>query len=172
MPTAISVAAITVAVMFILIFTLRKETSSSLLFLSIAVLLAAVLELFDLLAFCNPEQLYLWKKFSLTTEAILAPAWLWFSLTYSRQQSEARTIPIGFRFLLAASPLLAGVALFLPASSFLYSPDFVTEKILFLSTAGFCFYLLILVYLISALINLELTFVQAVPENALETAAC
>lgn len=161
MPTAISITAITVAVIFVLVFTLRKETPSSPLSLSITVLLAAALELFDLLAFCNPEQLYIWKKYSLAAEALMAPLWLWFSLTYARQRSEQLKIQPAYRFLLAASPLLAGTALFLPAGKLIYSPDFATEKILFLSGAGFCFYILILVYLVIALINLEFTFAHA-----------
>lgn len=161
MPIAISISAITAAVIFILFFTLRKDATPLSLQLSLAVLIAAALELFDLLAFYNPEQLYLWKKFSLTAEALLVTVWLWFALTYARQRSEERSVPLALRFLLSASPLLAGVALLLPARSFLYSPDFVTEKILFLSSLGFCFYLMILIYLVIALINLEFTFVQA-----------
>lgn len=161
MPIAISVTAITAAVIFTLFFTFRKDTLSSHLPLSIAVLLSASLELFDLLAFYTPEQLYFWKKFSLTTEALLAPAWLWFSLTYARQNDEHRKITLTLGFLLLVLPLLAGAALFLPASSFLYSPDFMTEKILFLKNYGFFFYLLILVCLVVALINLEFTFVHA-----------
>ncbi|MDD2272126.1 MAG: PEP-CTERM system histidine kinase PrsK [Desulfuromonadaceae bacterium] len=161
MPIAISVAAITAAVVFTLFFTFRKETDSSQVPLSIAVILTAALELFDLLTFYNPEQVYLWKKFSLTAEALVVPAWLWFSLSYARLEGEPRKIPLTLRFLLAVSPFLAGATLFLPAGFFLYSPDFVTEKILFLSDYGFCFYLLLLIYLVIALINLESTFVHA-----------
>jgi len=161
MPIAISVAAITAAVLFTLFFTFRKETDSSHIPLSIAVLLTAALELFDLLTFYNPEQIYLWKKFSLTAEALLVPAWLWFSLSYARHEGEPRKISLTVRFLLAASPLLAAATLLMPAGFFLYSPDFTTEKILFLSNYGFCFYLLLLVYLVIALINLEFTFIHA-----------
>lgn len=158
---AISITAITAAVIFPLYFILRKGAVSPPVLLSTGVILAATLELFDLLAFCNPEQLYLWKKFSITAEALLAPVWLWFAITYARQKNESSTFLSPLRILLAASPLLTGFALLLPISSFLYSPDFETEKTLFLNNTGFIFYLLILVYLVIALINLEHTFVHA-----------
>lgn len=161
MLVTISITAIMVAVIFPLYFIYRKDVVSPPLLLSIAVILAAALEIFDLMAFCNPEQLYLWKKFSISTEALLAPTWLWFTITYARQKNESSTILSPIRLLLAVSPVFLGLALFLPISSFFYSPDFVTEKILFLSNAGFIFYLLILVYFVIALINLEVTFVYA-----------
>ena len=161
MLTVLSIIAIAVAAMFPLYFTFRKDTPSPPLQLSIAITLAAALEFFNLMAFCNPEELNFWGKFSITTEALLAPALLWFAMTYARQQNKSATILSPLHLLLAVSPLLTGAAIFLPISSFIYSPDFATEKILFLSNAGFIFYVLILVYLLLALINLELTFVNA-----------
>ena len=160
MTTALSITAISVALIFTFYFTSRKERASSPFPLTIAVFLAASLELFDLMAICNPDQLYFWKKYSLTTEALLAPSWLWYSLTYARQQSDLQTISSSQRILLAASPIISAVALFFPASLFFYSPDFVTEKIIFLSNAGFCFYLLILAYFVISLINMEVTFIR------------
>ena len=160
MLTAISITAIIVSLLFPLYFILRKDAASPPLLLSTVIILAAALEFFDLMAFCNPEQFYLWKKISITTESLLAPSWLWFATTYARQRNKKATTLSPLRILLAASPILTGFALFLPSSSFFYSPDFVTEKTLFLSNAGFIFYLLILAYLVIALINLEVTFVN------------
>lgn len=156
MLTALSITAIIIAVMFPLFFALRRETASPPVQLTIAVLLAAVLELFDLLTLCNPEQLYFWKKFSFTAEAFLLPVWLWFALTYARQEGH-RSISLPYRLLLGTSPLFAVIALVLPMRSFIYSPDFDSEKVLFLSSYGFYFYLLMLVYLVAALIQLEQT---------------
>lgn len=153
---ALSITAITVAVVFPLYFLLRKDTATLPVPLSIAILMAAVLELFDLLILSNPEQLFYWKKFSLTVEAAMLPSWIWFALTYARQNS-LRTISIPLRFLFVTSPLFTFFALVLPTNYFVYSPDFTTEKVLFLSNYGFIFYLLILVYLVATLIQLEQT---------------
>lgn len=152
----LSITAMVVATLFPLYFAFRQDTSSPPVPLIIAVAISASLELFDLLTLCNPEQLYLWKKFSLMTEAILIPAWFWFSLTYLRQ-SGYRTISFPLRILLAASPLFAIFAFILPIRSFVYSPDFAVEKVLFLGNNGFIFYFLMLVYLIASLIQLEKT---------------
>lgn len=156
----LSIIAIIAAAAFPLYFTLRKDTASPPAALSIVVFIAAILELFDLLLICNPEQLYHWKKFSLATEAVLLPSWLWFALTYSRQNGRG-TISMPFKLMLAASPLFMVFATMLPIRSFVYSPDFATERVLILTNYGFIFYFLLLVYLVAALIQLELTFVDA-----------
>lgn len=159
---AISISAIIAALIFPIYFGIRKDSAAPPLALSVALLIAAALELFDLLLLSNPEQFYLLKKFSLITEALLPPVWLWFSLTYARK-SELRSTPLWLRSALAVSPLFVIAALLLPISNFFYSPDFAAEKILFLSNTGFVFYLLLLVYLVVALINLELTLVHTGP---------
>ncbi len=159
MTIVLSITAIIVAAMFPLFFALRKNSATPPVSLSIAVALSAFLELFDLIALCNPEQIYFWMKYSLVTEAVLLPAWLWFSVTYARQNGLS-AISIPLRLLLAVSPLLIISALILPPQSFVYSPDFDTEKVLFLHNYGFYFYLLMLVYLVAALIQLERTLVH------------
>lgn len=159
MSTVLSSIAISAATMYVLYFSLRKETASPPAPLVSAVMLAATLELFDLLLLVNPEQIYFWKKFSFMAEALLIPAWLWFSLTYSRQNG-IQTITIPVRFLLMTSPLFVIYAFITPIHSVIYSPDFATEKVLFLSNQGFTFYLLMIVYLVAALIQLEQTLVH------------
>ncbi len=156
MVTVLSITAIIIAVMFPLYFILRKDTVTPPVPLSIAVVLAAVLEFFDLLLLSNPEQFYFWKKFSLTAEAALLPVWLWFALTYARQ-NKILTISMPLRFLLTTSPLLICAALIFPIRSFVYSPDFTSENVIFLSKYGYVFYLIMLFYLVAALIQLEHT---------------
>lgn len=153
---ALSIIAIIAAIMFPLYFAHRKDTEPPPVSLSVAVALSALLELFDLLTFCNPEQLYFWKKLSLISEAALLPAWFWFAITYARREGH-RTTSMALRLLLAASPLFALSALILPIRSFMYSSDLATGKVLFLGNNGFIFYLLMLVYLVAALIQLEQT---------------
>lgn len=158
----ISISAITVTSLFLICFAVRKDGNRLPLALSAALLVAVALEIFDLLAISNPELFYLWKKFSLVTEALLPSVWLWFALTYSRK-GEFRSLPLYVRLLLAVSPLCAGFALIVPIRESLYSPDFAVEKVVFLGNAGFALYLLILVCLVVALINLELTLVHTTP---------
>ncbi|MBV5339585.1 MAG: PEP-CTERM system histidine kinase PrsK [Deltaproteobacteria bacterium] len=156
MLTTLSVTTIFAAITFPLYFTLRKDTPSTPVQLFIALFMSAAVELFDLLTLYNPEQLYLWKKCSLTAEAALIPAWLWFTMTYARQNGfRAASLPL--RFTLAVSPLFTIFALILPIRSFVYSPDFATEKTLFLGNNGFMFYILMFIYLVLALIQLEQT---------------
>jgi putative PEP-CTERM system histidine kinase len=153
---ALSISTIFAAIMFPLYFALRKDTSSTPVQLFTALLMSAAVELFDLLALYNPEQLYLWKKCSLTAEAALIPTWLWFTMTYARQNGfRASSLPL--RLTLTVSPLFTIFALILPIRSFVYSPDFATEKVLFLGNNGFMFYILMLIYLVIALIQLEQT---------------
>jgi putative PEP-CTERM system histidine kinase len=160
MQTAISITAIVLAAGYPLIFLGRREKSALPLPLAAAVLTAAALELCDLLALLNPDGLFFWKKLTLAVEALLPPVWLWFTLTYARQK-EPRSISLVQRLLLAASPLFVASVLLLPVTAFFYSPDFAAEKILFLGNAGFIFYILLLIYLVIALINLEMTLTSA-----------
>ena len=160
MQTVISIIAILISVIYPLYFFVRKERKSLPLPLTAALLSAAALELFDLLTLIYPDNLFFWKRFTLAVESLLPPVWLWFTLTYARQ-NELRTISLLQRLLLAASPLFAVSVLLLPVTSFFYSPDFSSEKVLFLGNAGYIFYILLLIYLVIPLINLEMTLTSA-----------
>ena len=160
MLTVISITAIMAAIAYPLYFVCRKNISAPPLPLSLVVALAGALEFFDLMAIHGPEHLLFWKKFSLTTEAFLPPLWLWFSLTYARQR-EPRLVPVFLRLMLAASPLFAACAIFIPVDSFFYSPHFASERMLFLGNSGLYFYAMIVLYLTVALINLEQTLTHA-----------
>lgn len=160
MQTVISIIAILISVIYPLYFIVRKERKALPLPLTAALLSAAALELFDLLTLIYPDNLFFWKRFTLAVESLLPPVWLWFTLTYARQ-NEPRTISLLQRLLLAASPLFAVSVLLLPVTSFFYSPDFSSEKVLFLGNAGYIFYILLLIYLVIPLINLEMTLTSA-----------
>jgi len=156
MQTVISITSILLSVIYPLYCFFRKERKTLPLPLAAILLSAAALEFFDLLAFLYPENLFFWKKFVLAIEATLPPIWLWFTLRYARQ-NELNSISLMQRLLLAASPLFAVSVLLFPVSSFFYSPRFASEGVLFLGNAGFIFYLLLLIYLIIPLVNLETT---------------
>ena len=160
MQTIISITAISLCIIYLLFLHVRKGRKAIPLSLSAAVLSAAALELFDLLALINPSDILYWKRFALAVEALLPPIWLWFTLTYARQ-SDIRTVSLWQRLIFAASPLFLACVLILPITSFFYSPDFSSERVLFLGNAGFIFYLFLLIYLIIPLINLEMTLTSA-----------
>ena len=159
MLVALTIAVLVAAVSFPLCFVFKRDTASPPALLSGAILVSAILELFDLLTLYNPEQFYLWKKCSLLSEAIMIPVWLCFTLTYARQ-GGFKAISLPLRILLSVSPLFFISAVILPINSFIYSPDFVAEKIIFLNTNGFIFYIFMLVYLVIALIQLEFTLAE------------
>ena len=159
MLVALTIAVLVAAVSFPLCFMFQKNTPSPPALLSGAILVSAALELFDLLTLYNPEQFYLWKKCSLLTEAIMIPVWLACTLTYARQ-GGLKAISLPLRILLSASPLFLICALALPIDSFIYSPDFMVEKIVFLKTNGFIFYNFMLIYLVISLIQLEFTLAE------------
>lgn len=121
-------------------------------------LLSLAVELADSWALLEPTRLLLWKKWALIAEASLPFGWLLFALSYGREETW-RQLGRTRRLVLLASlalPLLAGL---LPLADVFYSPDFFEEKILFLATPGYLFYVSLMLLLILALFYLEQTFV-------------
>ena len=150
------ITAIGLSSAYLLFFLKSKDRSAPPLALSAVILLAALVEFVDSMTHLNPDKLLMWKQIALLTESFLPPAWLWFTLTYSRQ-NECISISLFQRLLLTCSPLFAVSTLVLPVTSFFYSPDFASEHILFLGNAGFIFYCMLVIYLVIAMINLEMT---------------
>ncbi|MFZ5997927.1 MAG: XrtA/PEP-CTERM system histidine kinase PrsK [Nitrospirota bacterium] len=156
----LSIGAIAVLTGYAVYRALRIERSLTTSSLCTALLATAVLESCDLLSFIYPEQFLFWKKGALFSETVLLPAWLLFSLTFSRE-SGTRSIPITQRLLLCSAPALLVAAAIIPIEAFFSSPDFINERMLFLGNAGFIFYLGALMYMIAALFNLEVTLLTA-----------
>lgn len=156
----LSTTAIIVAVTYPLYSLLRRKRTIAACVLAAALLLTALLELFDLLAIIQHESMLAWKKWALLAEGCLPFSWLLFTLTFARQ-NELRSISPPQRLLLFLSIFFVAASLLLPAHTFYYSPDFSQERVLFLGTTGYFFYLAMLVYTILALINLEATFASA-----------
>lgn len=121
-----------------------------------ALIVTAALQAFDLLSVVYGADSIAWKKFALVSESFLPAAWLLFSVTFSRKL-EARSISMWNKALLVISVVFPAAALYLPAGEFFYSPDLETERMLFLGTAGFVFYIGVLVYMVVSAINIEAT---------------
>lgn len=152
-----------VAVLAFLVYSLfRQERSVATYALALALMFSGLLELSDLLATVFPVRLFEAKRFALTAEAGLAFAWFLFSLLYAREGEFRKTSPFQ-RVLLLLSILAVAVPLAFPAETFLFSPDFAQEKILFLNDPGYFFYLFLLAIVIVTLINLEMTLANANP---------
>ena len=125
--------------------------------LSASVLLLALIEALDQAALHLGVYTYEIKWASVLLESFLPASLLLFSVTYSRTYS-ARSIPLYCHILLVLSFLFPAAVLFFPLGDFFYAPDLQTERMLFLGDAGYWFYMLIMLYIIVALMNLESTF--------------
>ncbi len=156
----LTITAISLALAWPLGALLRKDRSLASNVLFVALLITATLEGADFCAHYFPKNLYLWKQLALFAESCLAPAWLFYSLVFSRER-QLSAVPLVQKIIFPLTFSLMGVALYLPVSRFFYSPDFHTEQMLFLTTTGFYFYLGIMITLVIALINLEATLTGA-----------
>ncbi|NVN97963.1 MAG: PEP-CTERM system histidine kinase PrsK [Geobacteraceae bacterium] len=135
----------------------RRSLANAILLAAFSVV--AFLEIFDLLSMLKPEQLLFWKRYSLVAEGALPFVWLLFSLVFAR--NDVRAMSLLQRGLLIASLAVLPIPIIFPVNIFFYSPDFISEPVLFLSSYGVVFYSAVCIGLISALINLEATFVHA-----------
>lgn len=125
-----------------------------------AIAVSALVECFDLAAVAGLGDPLAWKRYSLLAEGLMPAAWLTFSLTHARL-AGVRHVSISQRIIWASSFLFPAAFFVFPQVSFFYSPDFNTERILFLSNTGYLFYCGLLVYMVISLINLEATFSNA-----------
>jgi len=117
------------------------------------VAVCVALQICDIGALYYPEYLSDWKSAALVAEAFLSGAWLYFVLGLSSEWNFCQ-LPLAKKILLLLCSALP-VAAFLPLSALYYSPDFITEKLLFLTSSGYAFYVVILVLLVVDLFLLE-----------------
>lgn len=121
-------------------------------------LACVVLEFCDLRVLLDPEGLQFWKRGALLAESVLPGFWLLFALVFSRTGGWREMSRLS-RLLLLATLAFPLAALLLPTSAIFYSPDFAEEKMLFLGSAGYFFYVALMVCLVVALAQLERTLV-------------
>jgi len=155
------VAVIVLSVSVLRIFQLQRGLSRAI--LAGPLLATALLELFDLCAVSGVAPLFPWKSGTLFVEALLPMLWLLLSLTYAREAAQGG-LGRWVKLMLGATLLFVAVPAFLPADALFYAPDFPAERILFLTDAGYYFYVGILVLLVAALTNFEATLLNASPD--------
>lgn len=159
-----AVSLVAVIVLFVSVLrVLQLERGRVRIILAAALLGTASLELFDLCALSGVASHVEWKKFTLWIEALLPLMWLQLSVVYAREAAE-KGLSRRVQALLGATALLVAVPLFLPVESLYYAPDFPAERLLFLTDAGYYFYVAILALLVAALANFEATLVNASPD--------
>ncbi len=110
----------------------------------------------DSMSTIRPEYIMEWKSAVSISEAFMAIAWLLFSLSFARTDYW-KGITRFSRLFIYLSPFIFTFFFFVPIEDFFYSPDFATEKVLFLDNTGYIFNLAILFYSILSIINLEAT---------------
>ena len=99
-------------------------------------------------------------RYSVFIESLLPSAFMLYGLSYARRGS-IRTLPVYWLVFLASAMLFPVFAFAFPAPGFFYSPDLSTERVLFLGTAGYWFYIGIILYCTVSLMSLEMTFAAA-----------
>lgn len=155
MSNALVITAVAAALVFSLFLVFRKQRGTGAV-LAAALLFTAFSLAFDFLSSARPAELSFWSRFSILSQSLLPGSWLLVSLMSSRK-TDLGSISWFQKAMLAASLAFPAAALWLPVSSFFYSPDFEFEKVLFLGGSGFAFYTGVLVYMIAAAVNMEAT---------------
>ncbi|WP_429885144.1 XrtA/PEP-CTERM system histidine kinase PrsK [Geoalkalibacter halelectricus] len=135
---------------------LRRRPTATIIALIVALCVALAVEIIDLLALRDPANLESYKQWGLLAESLLPFTWLLYTLKFGRLPGW-RNISWLQRGILAAAALMPLPVLLLPVGDIFYSPDFGDELLLFLGNPGYYFFIGILLFLIVALVNLEVT---------------
>ncbi len=139
-----------------IILLLRRSYTISMLFFILAMFSLSGLTFIDLQSLQHPEQLFLWRKYGLFFEAITVLSCYFHTKTAFRDNSEIYK-GYGFWISVAVTLFLLVYIIVSPIQNLLFSPDFVEEKIIFLTESGFVVYLLLMIFLVFGLVQLERT---------------
>ncbi len=138
----------------------RREQGAATYLLVAALIAGALLEGAETLALASSNDYLFWKRCAVSLEGALPVLFFLFSVFYARHYSWS-TATIVTRLLLALMLLLILSPIFLPPAKLFYAPDLLSERMIFLTSAGFVFYIAVFVYLVAALFNLESTYRSA-----------
>lgn len=137
-----------------------KKTSAQAALACVAVLLAGI-ETADLLTLYESSVSASFRSVTTILESFLPGAVLWYSVTFARSGPAPLRSRRGL-LIVAVAVLFPASVLFFPQQDFFYSPDFLSERVLFLGRVGYWYYLGAMIACVAALTNLEATFVSAV----------
>ena len=120
------------------------------------VLLLAGIIIFDQLSLQFLDNYSVFKQISLYLESLLPGSILLLAFTYGRSRPFKTLSKIWLGFI-AALVLLPLAIVLLVGNDLYYSPDFQNERVLFLGTAGYWYYIGIMVSLVISLASVEVT---------------
>ncbi len=110
----------------------------------------------DSMAVIRPEGLVFWKMVVSVGESVMSLSWLLFALSFGRENGINAFSKFSMA-LIFLSPVILLFVFAVPQDAFFYSPEFESEKTLFLGNGGYLFNLLLLFYSIVAIVHLEST---------------
>jgi len=138
------------------VHALTKQRTSASILLVIVLCLLSGLEMADRLSLQPTLEFTTYRRISLYLEATLAGSFLLLSILYGRSRPLASLSKVRLG-LLATSALVPMAILLTVGTNLAYSPDILSEKVLFLGDEGYWFYIGIMAVLIVSLVNIEAT---------------
>ncbi|VAX32459.1 Sensory transduction histidine kinases [hydrothermal vent metagenome] len=153
--TVSAIASVSLLTLSLYLFLKRKTAAD--VALSAVIFLFALIEIADQLSLNLQNNPLFFKRLALFLESMLPAFLMLFTLSHSRWRS-VKSISFSWWALTAAALFFPVSALVFPANDFFYSPDLQTEKLLFLGTVGYWFYMGVMIYCVIALIHLEAAF--------------
>jgi putative PEP-CTERM system histidine kinase len=139
---------------------LTKKSTAQAALASVAVLLAGIATT-DLLTLHSSSGPAVLRRITTILESFLPASLLWYSVTFARSGPAPLFSRRGL-LIIAAAVLFPASVLFFPQQDFFYSPDFLTERVLFLGRVGYWYYFGVMLACVAALMNFEATFMSAV----------
>ena len=139
-----------------IVLLLRRSYTVSIVFFISAMFFISGLAFTNLRSLQYPEELFLWQKYGLILEVLTVLCCYFYTKTAFRDNSE---IYKGYGFWISIT-IAISLLLFViirPLDEILFSPDFSEEHIIFLTNSGFIIYLLLMVFLVFGLVQLERT---------------
>jgi hypothetical protein len=149
------ITAITAILLGFVVFLKRYKRISHVAFF-IGMLSTATVITGDSMCMLNPDSILFWKQWVFIAEALMAVSWLLFAMSFARTDYW-HVIGKFSKLLLILSPCFIYFFIKIPVEDFFYSPEFRNERILFLGNTGYVFNLLLLLYSVVSIINLEAT---------------
>ncbi len=139
---------------FAVVFRRHRRLSNAAFFASL--LSTAVVISADSMSVLRPEPAAPWERLALAGQALAAFSWLLFTLSFARTDSWGTAGRVS-RFLILMSPLVLVFSVAAPMEVFFSPPEVAGEGILFLGRGGYMFYMILLLYSVASILNLEAT---------------
>jgi len=139
-----------------IVLLLRRSYTVSIVFFISAMFFISGLAFTNLRSLQYPEELFFWQKYGLILEVLTVLCCYFYTKTAFRDNSEIYK-GYGFWISITIAISLLIFVIIRPLNEILFSPDFSEEHIIFLTNSGFVIYLLLMVFLVFGLVQLERT---------------